>query len=119
MSDLFANSDPAARDAYVAVLEACRGFGEVRADEKKASIHLVTKTGFAGVHPRKSRLLLDIRSAAPIDYDRVRKVEQVSANRYHNEMMIGSPADVDSEVVGWLRSAYELSWRKREHAGGD
>jgi hypothetical protein len=32
----------------------------------------------------------------------------VSKNRYHNEIKLEQPADVDAELVGWLREAYTL-----------
>ena len=108
MTGLFDRCDPHVRAIYDAVRKAVSKFGKVRADEKKTSIHLVAKTGFAGIHLRKSAILLNIRTAKPIKSKRVRKVERVSANRYHNEMLIGSPAEVNAEVIGWLREAYSL-----------
>ena len=101
--------DPAARKVYDAILAATAKFGDVKAEEKKTSVHLVAKTGFAGVHPRKGAVILNIRTDAPIKSDRIRKLEKVSAKRFHNEMLIESPAGVDREVVGWLKSAYALS----------
>lgn len=109
MPDLFAKSEPGVEKIYATVLKVISKFGKVEADAKKTSIHLVAKTAFAGVHPRKSALLLNIRSAAPIKSQRIRKVERVSANRFHNELLISSPGEVDAEVVGWLKDAYTLS----------
>jgi hypothetical protein len=106
---LFAKSEPAVEKTYAAILKAVSKFGDVRAEEKKTSIHLCAKTGFAGVHPRKAAVLLNIRSATPIKSKRIRKVETVSANRFHNEMLLKSPQEVDAEVIGWLKSAYSLS----------
>jgi hypothetical protein len=101
--------DPVAREIYDAILAGVVGFGEVRADEKKTSVHLVANSAFAGVHPRKGAVLLNIRTEAPIESERIRKLERVSAKRFHNEMLIDSPAGVDTEVIGWLRNAYALS----------
>jgi len=109
MTDLFAKSDPVVEKTYAAILKAVAKFGSIKAEAKKTSIHLVAKTGFAGVHPRKSAILLNIRSNAPIKSKRIRKVEKVSAYRYHNEMLIGSPSEVDAEVVTWLTNAHALS----------
>ena len=109
MADLFAKSEPSAEAVYKAILKTVRSFGNVTAEEKKTSIHLVAKTGFAGVHPRRAGILLNIRSSSPIDSPRIRKVERVSANRFHNEMLIVSVAEIDAEVTRWLRDAYELS----------
>lgn len=106
MSELF---DPAARKVYDAIVTATAKFGEVKVEEKKMSVHLVAKSAFAGVHPRKGAVLLNIRLNAPIESERIRKLEQVSAKRFHNEMLIDTPAGVDREVVGWLKSAYALS----------
>ncbi|MBV8799844.1 MAG: hypothetical protein JO208_08570 [Alphaproteobacteria bacterium] len=106
---VFAKSEPGVEKTYAAILKAVSKFGEVRAEEKKTSIHLCAKTGFAGVHPRKSAIMLNIRSDSPIKSKRIRKVEKVSANRFHNEMLVESPKEIDAEVVGWLRAAYALS----------
>ena len=54
-------------------------------------------------------MLLNVRLDAPIKSERIRKLEQVSAKRFHNEMLIDTPAGVDREVVGWLQRAYALS----------
>lgn len=106
MPELF---DPGARKVYDAILAATGQFGEVKAEEKKTSVHLVAKTAFAGVHPRKGAVVLNIRTDAPIQSKRIRKLEQVSTKRFHNEILIDSPAGVDREVTGWLKSAYALS----------
>jgi hypothetical protein len=106
MADLF---DPTARKVYEAILAKVAKFGDVKVEEKKTSVHLVAKSAFAGVHPRKGAVLLNIRSEAPIESERIRKLEKVSAKRFHNEMLIDAPGGVDAEVVGWLRSAYALS----------
>jgi hypothetical protein len=50
-----------------------------------------------------------IRTAAPIESPRVRKLERVSAHRWHNELLLSAPAEVDDEVMGWLGEAYALS----------
>jgi uncharacterized protein DUF5655 len=106
---LFAKSEPNVEKTYAAILKAVSKFGDVRAEEKKTSIHLCARTGFAGVHPRKSAVLLNIRSATPIKSKRIRKVERVSANRFHNEMLLETPKEVDAELIGWLKSAHALS----------
>ncbi|MEO6394480.1 MAG: DUF5655 domain-containing protein [Devosia sp.] len=106
MPELF---DPTARKIYDAILAATARFGDVTAEEKKTSVHLVAKTGFAGVHPRKGAVILNIRTDTPIKSPRIRKLERVSAKRFHNEMLIDTPAGVDREVIGWLKSAYALN----------
>ena len=70
---------------------------------------LVRTTGFAGVHPRKSALVLNIRLDRPVEDQRLLKAERVSATRYHNELKLGGPDDVDAQVDAWLREAYDLA----------
>ena len=45
----------------------------------------------------------------PLQGERVAKSEQVSKNRYHNEVKITSPDEVDAELIGWLKEAYVLT----------
>jgi Domain of unknown function (DUF5655) len=75
---------------------------------KKTSIHLTRSVGFAGVHPRKSYLYLNIRTDYPIASPRIAKSEQVSKNRFHNELKLTSPDEIDAELLGWLKDAYAL-----------
>ena len=110
--EAFAKSDRVAREVYDAILSAVAKFGQVDAEEKKTSIHLVAGSAFAGVHPRKSGILLNIRTGAAIASPRIRKTERVSANRFHNELLIASSKEVDAEVIGWLRDAHRLSAHK-------
>lgn len=39
----------------------------------------------------------------------MRKIDHVSAARYHHEVKVSSPDEVDAELVGWLKAAYALS----------
>ena len=112
MSDaeaLFEGKDPQALETYRALVRTASGFGPFEEEAKKTSIHLARKSAFAGVHPRKSAVLLVLRTRDAIDSGRIRKRERVSANRWHNEMLLSAPAEVDAEVTGWLREAYALS----------
>ena len=75
---------------------------------KKTSIHLVRSSAFVGVHPRKAHLLLTIKAAAPIQSGRIVKTEQFSANRWHLDVKLAIAGDLDAELLGWLREAYEI-----------
>lgn len=83
--------------------------GEARVEVKSTCLHLCRRSAFAGVHPRKSGVLLNLRSAAPIESARIRKREQVSANRWHNELMVESAEAVDAELIGWMANAARLA----------
>jgi len=109
LSQHFEGKDPAVRSIYNRILKESRKFGSVVEEPKKTSIHLVNKSAFAGVATRKTALILNIKSAAPIRHARIAKSEKLSASRYHQEVKLTSPDEVDSVLIGWLKEAYSIS----------
>ncbi|HEX6573928.1 MAG TPA: DUF5655 domain-containing protein [Gemmatimonadaceae bacterium] len=105
----FEKSSPSVAATYAALLKASRGLGQVREEPKKTSIHLVRKTAFAGVATRKDSLILTLKADHKIDSPRIMRVEQTSANRWHLEVRLTSPADIDAELRLWLSNAYNIS----------
>jgi hypothetical protein len=102
----FARSNADVRATYDAVLRAARALGPVQESLKKTSIHLEkTRTAFAGVAARKDALILTLKASASVKSPRIHRAEQTSANRWHLELRLCSPADVDRELRGWLRQA--------------
>jgi hypothetical protein len=99
----------ATRKIYERLLKTSRKFGSVVEDPKKTSIHLNNKTAFAGIATRKSAIILTIKSDRQLSSPRIQKSEQTSASRFHHEVRLSSPADVDAELTRWLKAAYELS----------
>ena len=99
---------PEVKDLYQQLVTEIKKIGSVVVEEKKTSIHIKNKAGFAGIHPRKSYFILTIVSEAPIVSVRIVKQEQVSKNRFHNEVRVEKPDDIDEELLQWLKSAYQL-----------
>jgi hypothetical protein len=69
------------------------------------------KTAFAGVATRRSSLIVTLKSAKDIRSPRIEKREQTSAHRWHLEVRLEKPADVDRQLTNWLTAAYELAGR--------
>ena len=109
ISQHFENKDPVVKSIYDRILQESRKFGTVTEEPKKTSIHLVNKSAFAGVVTRKSALILNIKSSAPIKNARIARSEQLSASRFHQEVKLTSPDEVDPLLVGWLKEAYAIS----------
>ena len=105
---LFVGKDAVVAGIYRQLLDVLHSIGPFREEPKKTSIHLVHTSGFAGVHPRKNYLYLNLRMDRRLQGERVAKSEQVSRNRYHNEVKLTSADAVDGELVGWLKEAYAL-----------
>jgi hypothetical protein len=105
---LFAGKDTVVLAIYQRLLDVLHMLGPFREEPKKTSIHLVHTSGFAGIHPRKTFLYLNLRMARSLHSERIAKSEQVSKNRYHNEVKIASPDELDDELISWLKEAYTL-----------
>jgi hypothetical protein len=105
----FEDRAPAVKATYDRIIGAAKKLGPVKEEAKKTSIHLVRNTAFAGVATRKSALILTLKSDKDVPSDRVIKREKVSANRWHVEVRLEAPAEVDKEIVSWIKKAYELS----------
>ena len=104
----FENKDAVVRGIYDRLLKKSRQFGAVVEDPKKTSIHLVNVTAFAGVATRKSSINLTIKGNAKLSSPRIHKTEKVSANRFHHEVKLTSPADVNAEVIGLARASLRI-----------
>jgi len=105
----FYKCSPAVMATYARILEVAGDLGPFQQEAKKTSIHLVRKSAFAGIATRKTALILTLKSASDLTSNRIAKREQASANRWHLEVRLETPDQVDRELVSWLKSAYELA----------
>jgi hypothetical protein len=105
----FRDRAPNVAATYAALIRFARALGPVVEEAKKTSIHLVRETAFAGIATQKAALVLTIKSATDLTSSRIRKHERVSANRWHLEVRLTAPDEVDAEVKHWLGAAYALA----------
>ena len=105
----FTGKAPIVRAIYDQVLQRLARYGAIIEDPKKTSIHLVAKTALVGVATRKDYLILTLKSARALKSPRIHKSERTSANRFHHELKLKTPAEVDDELFAWLKEAYDLS----------
>src|SRR5437868_1191619 len=106
---VFARSEPHVRTLVQILIERAQRLPDVVVDPKGTCVHLNHRTACAGLHPRRNALLLNLRSKAPIESPRIRKVERVSANRCHNELLVESVDAIDDELMGWIAEAHALA----------
>lgn len=110
-----------AEEVYRAVVSRLRGrigSEKVVEDTKQTCVHIIAGEGspaFAGLHPRKGAVLVNIRLHSPLKSPRIRKVEQVSRNRCHCELLVSSVAEVDDQLIGWLEEASQLVSEDKTH----
>ena len=105
------DGDPLSAALYTALIQEVGQIGQFEVEEKLTSIHIVHGRAFLGVHPRKGALLVNIVLDHPLDSARLHRTEQVSAARWHHEILLHSIKDLDPELVGWISEAYALTER--------
>lgn len=105
----FDGKAPIVQETYGRLMKVLSRFGPVTEEPKKTSIHLVHGSALAGVATHKDHLILTIRCDHMLTGPRVQRTERVSENRYHCEVKLDSPKDIDRKLIGWLREAYKLT----------
>jgi hypothetical protein len=105
----FEGKAPVVRQTYDRLLTELRGFGAVREAPRETSIHLDNRRGFAGVYTRKNYFNLRFRLAHKLEHPRITRVKRQSSRRYMHNVKLTNEADIDAELLGWLREAYDLS----------
>ena len=99
MKSHFATRDSSVFATYRRVVAVARTFGPLAEETKKTAIHLVRHTAFTGIATRRSSLVLTLKSASDIRSPRVEKREQTSANRWHVEVRLTAPGQVDRQLT--------------------
>jgi Domain of unknown function (DUF5655) len=107
-ADALARADPALQRTYAHLLKAARALGPVTEERGARSVLLRSRGGFLGVHPKRDCLDLQIVTDHVIRAARVTKVDPISARRFHVHVRIASEKEVDAQLMGWLREAYDL-----------
>lgn len=105
----FEGKAPAVKATYVKILAATRTIGPFHEEPKKTSIHLARTTAFAGIATRKTALILTLKSDSDIANARITKHERASAHRWHLEIRLESPDEVDRQLISWIKAAYALA----------
>jgi hypothetical protein len=106
--DHLQGKDEIVQKIYRKLIDKLAKFGALKIEPKKTSIHLLNRFGFAGVYTRQSYLNLEVHLNYELKTPRVSKVERASANRYHHTIRLAKDSEVDKELLGWLRKAYDL-----------
>lgn len=103
---MLAGAGTPAAETYCALLARVEALGPFEVDPKKTCVHFNAGGAFLGIHPRATGLLLTIVTERPIQSARIRKHEQASRNRCHNDLAVAGPAEVDDELAGWIGDSY-------------
>lgn len=89
------------------ILEILHQFGHYHIEIKKTSLHIVKEKAFLGIHLKKKWVDINIVSNRAISHHLITKVDQVSKNRYHNNLRLTGLSDIDASITVLLKIAYE------------
>lgn len=108
VSEMFAGDKASMRPIFDALMTAIRGFGgDIEESPKKGYLSLRRKTQFATLHPStKSRFDVGIKLKGVAPTGRLEAAGSWNAMVSHR-VKLSTVAEVDAEVVGWLRQAYQ------------
>jgi len=82
---------------------------ECELQENASSFHLVHGRAFLGIHPRRGGILINIVLARQLESPRVHRADHVSANRWHNEIILLDPSEINAELFTWIREGHTLT----------
>ena len=82
--------------------------GPVTVLPEKTRIALQVRMSFAAFTPRRQWLNGHLVLARRIDSPRFTRIETFSPRNVLHAFRLTSPAEVDAEMVGWLREAYQV-----------
>ena len=119
---LFFDAHPGALELFAALEEAIFArFPETRKRVQKTQItyyhrHVFACVSFARVR-RKAELpatwlTLTLGLPYPLDSERVAVKSEVYPGRWTTHLVLGSEAELDGELLGWLDEAYDFAERK-------
>jgi Domain of unknown function (DUF5655) len=115
----FRGKDPVVRATFDRMLEEAEKLGPITLLPEKTRIALQVRMSFAAFSPRRrwldGHVVLDHRLHSP----RFRRVETYSPRNVLHAFRLGSPAEVDAEVISWLAEAYAVGEQRHlESSGG-
>ena len=96
-------------------MHAVEELGPVAVLPEKTRIALQVRMSFAALMPRRHWLDGHVVLARRLETSRFRRIDTFSPRNVVHVFRLGSPDEVDDEVIGWLREAYAVG--EQRHLG--
>jgi hypothetical protein len=100
------DGDPISSGVYGALMDEISTLPGCELQENASSFHVAHGRAFLGIHPRRGGILVNIVLTRQLDSARIHRAERVSANRWHNEVILNDPSEIDAELLTWIREGY-------------
>lgn len=98
--------DPISSGVYGALMDKVNALDGCEVQENASSFHVAHGRAFLGIHPRRGGILVNIVLTRQLDSERIHRAERVSANRWHNEVILKDTAEIDAELLAWIYEGY-------------
>lgn len=99
-------ASPRAVLLYEAVDEALRACGEFRVHPQQTRVAFIVRMTFASVRLARRWIDLSLITPAPINDERIGRVDLFGPTSFANELRLHSPEDVDTDVRQWICIAH-------------
>ena len=117
LADHYAGRDPEVVATFRALVAAARRNGPVTVLPEKTRIAFQVRMSFAAFTLKKHWLHGHVVLARRLDSPRFEKIWGPSPRNQVHEFTLRGRAEVDDEVVGWLREAYAVGEQKHLSRG--
>jgi len=87
--------------------------GPLKIESLPCCIHLVSNYTFGAVWAMKDKIRIDFRTDFKIESQRIWKMIQISTNRYLYYLEIKDKKEIDNELLGWIKKAYDLNYKSK------
>ncbi len=110
VSEMFAGDKAAIRPIFDSIVKSVRGFGgDIEEAPKKGYLSLRRSTQFATLHPStKTRFDVGLKLKGVEPAGRLEAAGSWNGMVTHR-VRVANASDVDSELLGWIRKAYEMA----------
>jgi hypothetical protein len=96
------------KDLYEKLTRAIKkNIGAFKVDPVECCIHLVTRSTFAAVKVLHNKIRVDFTLPYKVKKRRLLPTVQLSANRYLHYVDINDAAEINEELMEWMKEAYE------------
>jgi hypothetical protein len=100
------DGDPISSSVFGSLLDKISPLEGCELQENASSFHVVHGRAFLGIHPRRGGILVNIVLTRELESPRIHRAERVSANRWHNEVILKHPLEIDAELLSWVSEGY-------------
>lgn len=107
IEQLFVGKSPEVRAIYKSLIGQISDL-DYQIEVKKTGLHLTQGAAFLGVNPKKNWLDITLVNQGPIEHAQLKKAEQLSKNRWHNDLRLFEHNQIDEQLVLLIKQAYEL-----------